>query len=119
MPLTVAVGLVGLEGLVLVVLGVVELASVDSSRVALALTTALFFLGLGAGLCWCARELFYAHSWARGLVVACQLIGLLLGFSFWGGETTPIAVGVVLVSVATLVGVLHPASTRALAADEG
>jgi hypothetical protein len=115
----VAAGLVGLEGLVLAVLGVLELASLNSSRVALALTTALFFLGLGAGLVGCARGLFHVRSWARGPVVACQLIGLLLAFSFFGGETTPIAVGILVVSLGALVGVLHPASTRALAADEG
>ncbi|HCB06344.1 MAG TPA: hypothetical protein DEQ43_19255 [Nocardioides bacterium] len=114
-----AAGLVGLEGLTLAILGVLELASLNSARVALALTTALFFVGLGAGLGWCARGLFLVRSWARGPVVACQLIGVLLGFSFWGGETTPIAVGILLVCVAALIGVLHPASTRALAADEG
>ena len=118
-PLAVAAGLVGLEGLILAVLGVLELASLNTSRVALALTTALFFVGLGAGLGWCARGLFHVRSWARGPVVACQLIGLLLAFSFRGGETTPIAIGIGVVSLGTLVGVLHPAATRALAADEG
>jgi hypothetical protein len=117
--LALAAALVALEGLVLAVLGVLELASADSSRVTLAITTAAFFLGLGAGLVWCARGLQRVRSWARGPVVACQLIGLLLSFSFWGGETTPVAIGLLAVSAATLVGVLHPASTRALAADPG
>ena len=84
----------------------------------LAITTALFFLALGAGLVLCARGLFRVRSWARGPVVAVELIGVLLSFSFWGGETTLVAVLILLVSVAALVGVLHPASTRALAADE-
>jgi len=39
--------------------------------------------------------------------------------SFWGGETTVVAVLILLGSLAALVGVLHPASTRALAADQG
>ena len=118
-PLVVAAVLVGLEALALVVLGAVELANLDSSRVTLAVTTTLFFLGLGGGLGWCARGLFRVRSWARGPVVALQLIGVLLSFSFWGGETTTAALGILVVSAATLVGVLHPASTRALAADEG
>ena len=74
---------------------------------------------LGTGLLFCAWGLFRVGSWARGPVLAVELIGVLLSFSFWGGETTRIAVVILLVSLAVLVGVLHPASTRALAADEG
>jgi hypothetical protein len=115
----IAAVLVGLEALVLAGLGVVELASTESSRVALAVSTALFFVVLGAGLAWCARGLLRVDSWARGPAVAVQLIGLLLSSSFWGGETTPLATAILLVCAGTLVAVLHPASTRALAADEG
>jgi hypothetical protein len=109
--------LVGLEGLFMVGLGVLEVVNLHAGRVALAVTTALFFLVLGAGLLVCARALIGVRSWARGPVVAVQLIGVLLSFSFWGGETTLGAVVIGLVSVAALVGVLTPASTRALAAD--
>jgi len=118
-PLAVAAVLVGLEGLTLVVLGLLELVHLESGRLALGVTTTIFFVGLGAGLGWCARALSRVQSWARGPVVACQLIGLLLSTNFWGGDTTPVAVGILAVSAAALVGVLHPASTRALAADEG
>ena len=117
--LKVAALLVGLEGVALAGLGVLELASLDAARVTLAVTTAAFFLGLGAGLGLCAVGLLRAHSWARGPVVALELIGVLLSFSFWGGETTLVAVGILLVSALTLVALLHPASTRALAADLG
>jgi peptidoglycan/LPS O-acetylase OafA/YrhL len=111
--------LVGLEGLLLCVLAVLELVALDSGRLTMGITTGLFFLVLGAGLLFCAWGLFRVGSWARGPVVAVELIGVLLSFSFWGGETTPVAVVILLVSVAVLVGVLHPASTRALAANEG
>jgi hypothetical protein len=114
----VAAGLVGLEGLSLALLAVMELLDLHSDRATLAITTALFFVALGAGLGWCAWGLLRARSWARGPVVAAQLIGVLLSFSFWGGETTPGAVVILVVSVAVLVGVLHPSSTRALAARE-
>ena len=57
--------------------------------------------------------------WARGPVVAAQLIGLLTAFSFWGGETKLVAVVLAVGTVAALAGVLHPASMRALAADPG
>jgi hypothetical protein len=111
--------LVGLEGLLLCVLAVLEVVALDSGRLTMGITTGLFFLVLGAGLLFCAWGLFRAGSWARGPVVAVELIGVLLSFSFWGGETTPVAVVILLASVAALVGVMHPASTRALAANEG
>jgi hypothetical protein len=114
----VAAGLVGLEGLFLLLLAVLELLGVHSGRVTLAVTTALFFVALGAGLAFCAWGLFRARSWARGPVVAAQLIGVLLSFSFWGGGTTPGAVALLAVTLAVLVGVLNPASTRALTAGE-
>lgn len=118
-PLVLAAGLVGLEALVLAVLAVLELVSLDSRRVALGVTTALFFLVLAAGLAACARGLVVVSSWARGPVVAAQLIALLLATSFWGGDTTRVSLATLLVAALTLVGVLHPASTRALAADDG
>jgi len=111
--------LVGLEGVLLCVLAVLEVAALDSGRLTLGITTGVFFLVLGAGLVFCAWGLFRVRSWARGPVLAVELIGVLLSFSFWGGETTVVAVLILLGSLAALVGVLHPASTRALAADEG
>jgi hypothetical protein len=111
--------LVGLQGLFMCVLAVLELVAMDAGRLTLGITTALFFLVLGAGLLFCARGLFRVGSWARGPVVAAELIGVLLSFSFWGGETTLAAVVILAVSVAALIGVLHPASTRALAAEDG
>jgi uncharacterized protein YaaW (UPF0174 family) len=113
------VALVALQGLALVVLGVLELAHLASSRVALAVTTAVFFAVVGAGLLLCARGLATSGSWARGPVVAVQLIGVLTAFSFWGGDTRVVSVVLGLVSAATLVCVLHPASTQALSDDEG
>jgi hypothetical protein len=115
--LVVAGLLVGLEGLVLLALGVLELVNLSGQRVALGLTTTLFFVALGGGLLLCAGGLLRVRSWARGPVVAAQLIALLLSFSFWGGETTPAAVVILLVSVLALVAVLLPASTHALAAE--
>ena len=111
--------LVALQGLFLGVLAVLEVVALESGRLTLGITTGLFFLVLGAGLLTCAWGLFRIGSWARGPVVAAELIGVLLSFSFWGGETTLVAVVILVVSLAVLVGVLHPASTRALAADEG
>jgi len=117
-PLLGAAGLVGLEGSSLILMAVLELLDLHSSRPTVAVTTALFFVVLAAGLGVCAWGLLRVRSWARGPVVAAELIGVLLSFSFWGGATTPGAVVILVVSVAVLMGVLHPASTRALAARE-
>ena len=118
-PLLAAAVLVALQGLALVVLGAVELVHATSSRLALAVTTTLFFAALGAGLVLCALGLAGLSSWARGPVVTVELIGILVAFSFWGGDTRPVAVAIALVSLAALVGVLHPTSTDALADTDG
>jgi hypothetical protein len=116
--LAVAAVLVGLEGLLLVVLAVLELVNLHGSRLALGLTTAAFFLALGAGLAACSRGLFRCRSWARGPTVAVQLIGVLTSFSFWGGETTQGAVLLGVVSLVALVCVVLPPSIRAMAAQD-
>ena len=118
-PLLVAASLVAVEGLLLLGYAVLEVASVDSDRVAVAATTGLFFLAYGAGLLVCARGLSRRQSWARSPVVLAQLIQLGVAWSFWGGSTTAVAIGVGLVAVIVLVGIFHPASLAALeAADE-
>ncbi|MCW2775978.1 MAG: hypothetical protein JWN91_4304, partial [Nocardioides sp.] len=60
--LLVAAVLVGLEGLFVCVLAVLEVVALDTDRVALGITTALFFLVLGAGLMFCAWGLFRVRS---------------------------------------------------------
>jgi len=116
-PLAVGAGLTALEGLVLSVYAVLELASVDADRVSVAVTTGVFFGLMGGALVLCASGLWRGHSWARSPVVVAQLITLLTAFSFLGGETTWVAVVLAAVSIAVLVCVLHPRSIAALAAD--
>ena len=117
--LVVGAALTALEGLVLLVYAALELAHLDADRASLAVTTAVFFAVLGAALVWCAAGLWRVRSWARSPVVVIQLITLLTAWSFVGGETTWVAAVLAAVSVAVLVGVLHPRSTAALAADGG
>jgi hypothetical protein len=116
--LLVAAVLVGFEGLALVAMAVLEVASLHSGRFVLGITTTVFFLVLGAGLLTCARGLFLVRSWARGPAVAVQLMGVLLSFSFWGGATTPGAAVIGVLSAVALVGLLAPPSIRAMAADD-
>jgi len=116
-PLIVGASLVVVEGLLLLVFAVLELASLDADRVAMGATTSIFFLGYGAGLLLCAWSLVNGHSWARSPVVLTQLIGLGVAWSFRGGETTVVAVAIAVVAIVVLVGLFHPASLTALADD--
>ena len=116
--LVVAAGLALLEGLVLLAIAVLEVAHATSGRVGLAVTTAVFFAALGAALAVCAYGLWRGRSWARSPVVVVQLITFLTAWSFKGGDTTPVAVALVVVPVTVLVCLLHPRSTAALAEDD-
>ena len=64
-----------------------------------------------------ARALLGRRRWARAPVVVVQLIMLPVGWSFRGGQTTWVAVIMIVVALLTLLAVLHPASTRALLDD--
>jgi len=111
----VAASLVAIQGGLMFVLAVLELASLSSDRVALGLTTAGFFVVYGAGLLACAWAVSRRHSWARSPIVLAQLIWLGLAWSLRGGEGTWAAIGLAVVAVVVLAGVLHPASIDALA----
>jgi hypothetical protein len=116
-PLTVAVSLVALEALIFVVLAVAEVAAFEADKAAMGATTTIFFLGYGVGLALCAWALARLRSWARAPVVVAQLIQLLVAWSFRGGETTWVAVGLAVVAAVVLAGIFHPQSIDALAED--
>ncbi|GAA1791881.1 hypothetical protein GCM10009795_041940 [Nocardioides hankookensis] len=116
-PLIVAASLVAVEGLLLLAFAVLEIASLDSDRVAMGATTSIFFAAYGAGLLLCAWSLVRGQSWARSPVVLTQLIGLGVAWSFHGGDTTGVAIGIAVVAVLVLVGIFHPASLTVLADD--
>ena len=116
-PLTVAVSLAAIEGVVLVMLGILEVANSSSSRLALAITTTVFFVGYGVALGFCAWSTYRGSSWARSPIVLTQLIQLGVAWSFRGDPTTLIAVGLMVVSLVVLAGLLHPASIEYLAED--
>jgi hypothetical protein len=113
-PLTAAASLVAVEALVLVLLGVLEAASLQADKATMGATTALFFLVYGAGLAFCAWGLARPRSWARAPVVVAQIIQLLVAWSFLGGATTWVAVGLGAVAAIVLAGIFHPHSIDAL-----
>jgi ribose 1,5-bisphosphokinase PhnN len=101
-----------LEGLALVALAVAELADTTAGRVGLALSTAAFFAALGGGLVACAWGLAHLRSWARGPVVAIQLLLGLTALSL--REAAALSAGLGLAAVVVLVCVLSPPAVRAL-----
>jgi hypothetical protein len=117
-PLLVAASLTAVEGLLLLGYAVLELVSTDGGRVAVGLTTALFFAAYGGGLVLCAWGLSRLASWARSPIVLAQLIQLGLAWSFYGGDTTIVSVAIAVVAVVVLVGIFVPSSLDALGEAE-
>lgn len=116
-PLLVAASLVAVEGAVLVLLAVAEVASLSTARLTMGFTTALFFLVYGAGLVLCALLLARGVSGARSPAVLAQLIQLGLAWSFRGDPTTLVALGLAVVAAVVLAGIFHPASLDALSEE--
>ena len=116
-PLVVAASLVAVEGVVLLLLAVLELANLSSQRLTMGVTTAGFFAVYGAAMLLFAWLVHRGHSWARSPIVLGQLIQLGVAWSFRGGDTTLVAVVLAVVAVIVVVGLLHPASIDALADD--
>lgn len=105
------------EAFILVGLGVAELFSLSSLRLAMGLSTALFFLGYGALLFFCARGLWRYEAWGRSVVVMGQLIQLGVAWSYRSG-TPMLSVALAVTAVVVLFGIFHPASLRALEDEE-
>jgi hypothetical protein len=113
-PLVVAASLVAVEGLLLLGYAVLELASISTDRVAVALTTAVFFAAYAALLLVCARAVLRRRSWARSPIVLAQLIQLGLAWSFRDGSTLVVAIVLAVIALVVLAGMLTPASIDAL-----
>ncbi|MDQ6524643.1 hypothetical protein RB608_13575 [Nocardioides sp. LHD-245] len=119
-PLTVAASLAGVQGLVLLMLAVLELASVSESRPGVALSTAVFFGAYGAVLTAAGLALWRRHGWARGPVLITQLI--VLGLAWNLRDQILVAAGLAVVGVVVIAAVIHPATVAALdghAEDDG
>jgi hypothetical protein len=115
----VAAGLTFVEGLLTVLFGVSEAVDLDSERLVMGLTTALFFLSYGAGLIVCAWGMNTLRPWARGPVLLAQLVWLGLAWNFRTGGTWPVAVVLAAVAALVLAGLLHPRSIEALERASG
>lgn len=116
-PLRAAAGLVLVEGLCTVMFGVVEGASTDSDRLALGLTSAVFFVAYGIALGGCAWGMWRLRPWSRSPAVLAQLIFLGLAWNV-RSSAWPLALLAAVVAAMVLAGVLHPRSMEALNREE-
>jgi len=108
----VAASLAAVQGLVLLILAVLELASVSSERLGFGLSTAVFFAAYGVVLVGAALALWRRHGWARGPVLITQLI--VLGLAWNLREELLVALGLAAVALVVVAAVLHPATIAAL-----
>ena len=116
--LVVAAALLAFHAVGLSVFGLYEFTQVQPGRVMTGLVSAFLLvvwgLALGAG----GWAMLGGRLWARGPVVAVELLHLPVAWSFRGGETTWVMLVLGLTSLAVIVLVLLPASTRHLTGAE-
>ena len=117
-PLIAAASLVAIEALVLLGYAVLELANVSSDRVAVAVTTSLFFAAYGVLLLASARAVTQGQSWGRSPIVLAQLIQLGVAWSFRGDDTALVALALAGVALVVLAGLFAPSSIDALSDGE-
>jgi hypothetical protein len=88
-----------------------EATQIRPSRAVVGVGTAVLLGGYGVVLILVSRGVFRGRRWSRAPAVVTQLILLPIAWSFRDSPTTLVAVVMAGVSVAVLVGVLHPRST--------
>ncbi len=115
--LRLAGGICGLEATTVAAMGVVEIVSLDTGRLALGVTTAVFLFVYAAGLALAGLGLARARSWARAPVVLSQLIQLGIAWSFYGGSTTWVALLLAVPAAVVVVISVRPSTTSALYGD--
>jgi hypothetical protein len=118
-PLVTAASVTAVEGVVLLALAALELASLTGGRLTMGLTTAVFFAAFGVLLMACGWLITRGHTWARGPILLAQLIGLGLAWNLRGGETTLVSVAIAVVALIVIAGMLHPASIQAINDADG
>jgi hypothetical protein len=113
--LVVAASLAAVQGVVLLLLAVLEGAHVSSERMSMGVTTSVFFAVYGVALVGCAWALTRQQSWARGPVLLTQLIQLGLAWNL--RDHVGVAVPMAVVAAVVIGGIVHPATQEVLADD--
>lgn len=107
-----------LEAAALVGLAGIEIATLATDRLAVAVTTTIFFLVYALGLATAAVGLLRERSWARAPLMLAQLIQLGVAWSFHGPGTDWLAALLAVTAGFVVVVLLLPATTLALYGHE-
>jgi len=111
-----------LEGLVALGFAVASLAQAHPERILVTVTIVGTMVPYGVALLFAAWGLWRHRGWARGIAVCAQLLHLPIAWSFLQGASgLPLAIGIAIavVSVAGLVCIFWPSSTRTFADPNG
>lgn len=111
-PLIVAASVAGVQGAVLLLLAILEFASVTSGRLAFGLSTAGFFAAYGVVLMVAAVALWRRQGWSRGPVLITQLI--FLGLAWNLREHVLVAIVLAVVALVVLAGMVSKDTLAAL-----
>ena len=113
--LALAAALLAALGAVALVFAALQIAATNPIRPVVGIGTALLLLGYAVLLVAVARGVYLGRRWSRGPSVATSLLQVLVAWSFAGGETWWVALGLAGLSVAVLVCLLLPSSTAVFA----
>lgn len=113
-PLRAVALLLALQALGFISFGLYEFTQLAGGRVMTGIVSALLLVLWGAALGYAGSAMLGGRMLARGPVVAAEIIHLPTAWSFRGGETTWVTVLLGLTSLAVVILVLVPASTRYL-----
>lgn len=105
------------QGLATFVYGILELLALHAQRLAMGLTTGVFFLAYGAGLLLAGWGLAHHRSWARGPILFAQLVWLGLAWNFRNFESMLVPSLFGIPAAVVLVGMLTPAARHILIDD--
>ncbi|MEA5154686.1 hypothetical protein [Raineyella sp.] len=94
--------------------GLFEFGQLQAGRVMTGVITAVLLVAWGLVLLLGAYALLAGRVFARGPVLAAELIQIPTAWSFRGGQTTWVALALGISSLLVIVLVLLPASTRHL-----
>jgi len=110
--LVIACTLGALEAIALVVCAVLVVVDAGDGEAGSAIGVAVFFVLAAAALGLCVAGLWRLSSWSRAPIVLAQLI--MLGLAWDVREDAALASILLVVALAAVVAILHPASLRAL-----
>jgi hypothetical protein len=107
------------EAAAALVLAVIELATLDSDRLVVGITTTIFFVVYAFALVAAAAGLARARSWARSPLMLAELIQLGLAWSFHGPGTEVVAALLAVTAIFVVVVLVLPSTTTALYGERG